>query len=73
MTLTIRTELLRRGFNMSDIARRCQVTPSAVSRVVAGLARSRKIESCICQVIGIRRRDLFPMKSHRVSHKLSAA
>jgi hypothetical protein len=44
---------------MSEVARRCQVSPSAVSRVVAGRARSRKIENCLCQLIGMRRNNLF--------------
>lgn len=56
----IRAELILRGFSLSDIARRCDVTPSAVSRVVARRATSRKIEGEISRMLGRPRRDLFP-------------
>jgi len=57
----IRAELILKGLNLSDVARRCDVTPSAVSRVVARQSRSRKIEGEICRLVGRPRRDLFPV------------
>lgn len=56
----VRAELILKGFSLSDIARRCSVTPSAVSRVVARRATSRKIEGEIARMLGRPRRDLFP-------------
>ena len=56
----VRAELILRGLSLSDIARRCDVTPSAVSRVVARRATSRKIEGEIARMLGRPRRDLFP-------------
>lgn len=56
----IRAELLLKGFSLSEIARRCDVTPSAVSRVVARRATSRKIEGEISRMLGRRRAELFP-------------
>ncbi len=56
----IRAELMRRGLNMADVARRCGVNRATVSRVVSGLARSRPIERCIAKLIGIDRAVLFP-------------
>lgn len=56
----IRAELILKGFSLTDIARRCDVTPSAVSRVVARRATSRKIEGEISRMLGRPRRDLFP-------------
>ena len=84
-TRVIRAELILKGFTLSDIARRCNVTPSAVSRVVARQATSRKIEGEISRMLGRPRRDLFPRlrwvavaeaeaaASKRVSHTKDAA
>lgn len=56
----IKAKLILRGVSLSAIAKRCQVTPSAVSRVVARRATSRKIEGEVSRLLGVARRDLFP-------------
>lgn len=59
---------MRRGRNLSDIARACDVEPSLVSRVVSGLARSRRIERYICKVTNLPLRVAFPGASRSVRH-----
>jgi len=69
--LIVRSELMRRGRNLSDIARACHVQPSLVSRVVNGMARSRRIERYICKVTGLSHEFAFPRAKRMVrGHKL---
>lgn len=56
----IKAKLIVRGVSLSEIAKRCKVTPSAVSRVVARRATSRKIEGEVARLLGVARRELFP-------------
>ena len=59
-TRVVRAELILKGFTLSEVARRCNVTPAAVSRVVARHSSSRKIECEIARMLGRSRRELFP-------------
>ena len=56
----VRARLLERGRTISAVARDLKVTPSAISHVLSGRRRSRKIERRISQLLGLRRDDLFP-------------
>lgn len=57
--LLVRAELMRRGFNLSDVARMEKVSSSLISRVITGHTRSARIEKRICQITGISRSVLF--------------
>jgi transcriptional regulator with XRE-family HTH domain len=55
-----RAVLRARGISLSDIARDLGKNLSTVSRVNAGLRRSRAVEEAIAQRLGLSLRDAFP-------------
>jgi lambda repressor-like predicted transcriptional regulator len=59
LAVRIRIELLKRGISQVDIAREAGCTHQAVSNVVFGRRRSRRLESLIAKAIEIPCEELF--------------
>ena len=55
----IKVLLLRHGVTQAAIARTLKVSEAAVSRVISGKQRSRRIERAIARRIGKKRTDLW--------------
>lgn len=49
------------------------VTPMAVSQVVRGKSRSRRIEKIIAQRVNLPRQIIFPINPDQISHDEAAA
>lgn len=56
----IRARLMERGLTMAGVAKRLRVSRTAITRVVSGESRSRRIEHRICQYIGLPWASVFP-------------
>jgi lambda repressor-like predicted transcriptional regulator len=56
----IRKAVRDKGFYLSDIARALEVTPTTVSQVVSGQAKSRKIAKAIGNITGFSLEQLWP-------------
>ena len=56
----IRMELLRCEVSQADIARKCEVTPSMVTRVIDGLSVSARVRQAIAEAIGIDVKRIWP-------------
>lgn len=64
----IRAELVRRGIRQSDIARTIKVTRAAVSHVIAGRTRAKRIRLLIAAAIERPVADVWPdMRSTSVA------
>jgi len=57
---TVKIALMLAGVSQADIATQLRVYPSAVSAVVAGRGRSKKIENRIASATGVPRERLWP-------------
>lgn len=57
--LVIRSALAARGLTASDVARELGVTVAAVTRVIRGEKRSRRVESALARHSGFPARELF--------------
>lgn len=49
-----------RNYTQSRLAKELRIQPSAVSSVIAGRARSRKIETAVSEVLRLRRHRIWP-------------
>ncbi len=56
----IKASLLKKGFSMTRIARQLEISPQAVSHIVYGIRRSRRIETAIIEATGIPGHRLWP-------------
>jgi len=57
---TIKTWIKQANSSSHTIAKRCKVQPSAVSQVVNGRTRSKKLESALAKATGRTLAELFP-------------
>jgi len=56
----IRVALLRAGITQAEIARRCKVSISMVSKVIDGVSVSHKVRTAIAEAVGIDIRRIWP-------------
>lgn len=55
-----KAEIARRNVRQADIARRLDVSDTAVSDVVSGRSRSARIEQAVADAIGMPVEEVFP-------------
>ena len=61
--VAVKVALLQHDVTMTDIARRCDVTPQHVCQVVYGQRRSKRIEAAIQKIIGCPPAELLAGKA----------
>ena len=59
----IRAELLLRGVRPSEIARKLKVGRAAISNVITGCGKSRRIQEAIAEMIGKTVEEIWPEKA----------
>ena len=57
---SIKARLLEAGIKQVDIARQIGVDPSAVSAIIAGRKRSRRVREAIARALGVKIQELWP-------------